>query len=193
MSTPIVTSTLRGQAVQNRSSVHRDQIIMDSFAEMKKYGSGPQGLRLTTNNSTNTYYQRYLDGYPLMAGCALYLGLQFNLSPKVTRFSGSFLIWCSHIDDKSKASDLDSASAWSPQLHEQGMVTTDLDQILWPMNGRPIWRTSSCLTFIPKYYVEYKGRYISLDQLKRGELRHNQDASSSDAAAARGYPATRIP
>ena len=42
------------------------------------------------------------------------------------------------------------------------------------------------VTFIPKYYVEYKGRYISLERLNRGELRHNQDASSSDVASGEG-------
>ncbi|WP_314237737.1 two-component system activity regulator YycH [Abiotrophia defectiva] len=180
--------TARSEAVQNRSSVHRDQIIMDSFTEMKKYGVWTQGLRLTTNNSTNTlYYQRYLDGYPLMSDASpYYLGLQFNLSPKVTRFSGSFLSLRSHIDDKSKASDLDSASGLVSQLHEQGMVTTDLDQIFVAYEWQANMENFQLVTFIPKYYVEYKGRYISLERLKRGELRHNQDASSSDAASSEG-------
>ncbi len=47
---------------------------------MKKYGVWTQGLRLTTNNSTNTAYQRYLDIYPLSDASLLNIGLQFNLS-----------------------------------------------------------------------------------------------------------------
>ena len=174
--------TARSEAVQNRSSVHRDQIIMDSFAEMKKYGVWTQGLRLTTNNSTNTlYYRRYLDGYPLMSDASpYYLGLQFNLSPKVTRFSGSFLSLRSHIDDKSKATELDSASSLVSQLHEQGMVTTDLDQIFVAYEWQANMENFQLVTFIPKYYVEYKGRYISLERLNRGELRHSQESASSD-------------
>ena len=66
------------------------------------------------------------------------------------------------------------------------MVTTDLDQIFVAYEWQANMENFQLVTFIPKYYVEYKGRYISLERLKRGELRHNQDASSSDAASSEG-------
>ena len=66
------------------------------------------------------------------------------------------------------------------QLHEQGMVTTDLDQIFVAYEWQANMENFQLVTFIPKYYVEYKGRYISLERLNRGELRHSQESASSD-------------
>ncbi len=174
--------TARSEASQNRNAVNRDQVIMDSFAEMRKYGIWTQGIRLTTNTNTNTlYYQRYLEGYPLMSDASpYYLGLQFNLSPKVTRFSGTFLSLRSHIEDKSVSTSLDAASSLVSQLHEQGLATTDLDRIFVAYEWQANMENFQLVTFLPKYYVEYKGRYISLDRLNRGELPNNQEASSSD-------------
>ena len=104
----------------------------------------------------------------------------------MTRVSGSFLSLRSHIDDKSKASDLDSASGLVSQLHEQGMATTDLDQIFVAYEWQANMENFQLVTFIPKYYVEYKGRYISLERLNRGELRHSQGSASSDATSSEG-------
>ena len=66
------------------------------------------------------------------------------------------------------------------------MVATDLDQIFVAYEWQANMENFQLVTFIPKYYVEYKGRYISLERLKRGELRHNQESASLDAASSEG-------
>ncbi len=124
------------------------------------------------------------DASPLLLRLAIYLVAHRHAFPALPVSSRS------HIDDKS-TSDLDSARLFGLQL----LRARYGDDWTWirfrPMNGRPIYKLPAGDLY-SGHYTNTRGAISPLNAWKRGELRHNQDASSSDAAK-RGYPARRIP
>ena len=162
----------KSETYQNRAANTTTQLLLDSFSELEKYEQWNFGVRYMTTSSHQLVYRRLLNSYPIVAnGTIDYGATWFEMTPKVTKFSGNLLELRAHVADKSQPVTLATAQEVMKTLAEQGVSLFDIDRIFIAYEWQKETENLQLVQLLPKWYIDYQGRSFSLEQVKDGTLK----------------------
>ena len=166
------TYIAKSETYQSRATNTLSQLLVDSFSELIKYDYWNLGLRYMPTANDKIIYRRLMNGYPIISQIGFnYGGTQFEMTPKVTRFSGSLIDLRSHISDKSQKMTLADLKEIEKVLTEQGLTWKEMDRVFVGYEWQKETENLQLAQFIPKWYVEYKGRYFTLAEIQDGTIK----------------------